>query len=303
MARSIEQIYAYAPEAARNRLRAFRERYPAKIMDRPSGMYRCWDINDAHSANLPVVFLPTGLGHGEMWFPYLLEGRYFTRCIAFSLADANDVTTLAEEYLDMLTVLGVSRFVLVAQSVGGLVAQVMAARAPERVAGLCLITSGAPAKDLPAPIRARWVARKQKRLKMSLQGFGPNMRLALAGRMYAALCPERYEEAQTFWPAYFEETFLEYMYKKMHLNFNTGVLPSVYEKYAFTKESFAPMPVLLMTSSGDKTFTPEEQTALQTLFPQAQVYDMGDVGQLSLQLEEEKNLPVLLAFLEKTCAV
>jgi len=242
MARSLEQIYAYAPEAARQRLAAFRQRYPAKIMDCRTGMYRYWDIDDAKTGNLPLVFLPTGLGHGEMWFPYLLEGRYFTRCIAFSLADAADVTSLANEYLSMLSDLGVSRFVLVAQSVGGLVAQVMASIAPDRVTGLCLITSGAPAKDLPAPIRARWVARKKVRLKMRLQGFGPNMRLALAGRMYSALCPERFEETQTFWPAYFEETFLEYMYKKMHLNFNTGVIPSVYENYALRRIVSAPCP-------------------------------------------------------------
>jgi pimeloyl-ACP methyl ester carboxylesterase len=297
MARSFEQIYAPAPKAAVGRLLAFRERCPSSYSEYGGRLYRTWDLNQG-ADGVPMVFLPSGLAHGEMWFPYMLELARYGRCIAFSYAEDEEPKALAQAYLEILSGMGVDRFVLIAQSVGGLVAQVIAAQAPQRVAGLLLALSGCPGEALSAAQSQHWINRRKMARRLRWSRFSSGERLGLADNMFEALCPEEYQEAQTFWMGYIEEVFDAYMYKAQYAAINSALVPAIYEQFEFTAKDFQSISqVCIFESQGDKTFGEQERAVLRGVFPQAQVHDVGPHGQFTLMLHEGVCLPMVEKFI------
>jgi len=296
MARSFEQIYAPAPRAAVGRLEAFRERCPSGYKEYGGRLYRTWDYLGA-SDGIPMVFLPSGLAHGEMWFAYMLELSRFGRCIAFSYAEDDDPEILANNYLNILTEMGVDRFILFGQSVGGLVAQCVAHAAPQRVAGLMLALSGCPGEALSAQVTQHWIDRRRLARRLRWSRFTPGERLDLADNMFEALCPEEYQDSQTFWMGFFEEVFESYMYKAQYAAINSALVPNIYDRYEFTAKDFESIQkVCILESGGDKTYGEHERGVLKSVFPQAQVHDVGENGQFTLMLHEAQCMPLFVDF-------
>ena len=81
MPRSFDDIYQIAPPAAVKRLTAFRETHPCRTYEKEGMLYRVWDLGQGEDA---VLFLPSGMGNGEIYFPYLLEMSRRRRCITMS---------------------------------------------------------------------------------------------------------------------------------------------------------------------------------------------------------------------------
>lgn len=94
MARSFEEIYQIAPEPAVRRLLAFREKYPFRIIEKEGMIYHVWDTGNGYGERA-MVFLPSGMGHGEIWFPYLMDLGRDIRCIAFSLPECKHMQDFA----------------------------------------------------------------------------------------------------------------------------------------------------------------------------------------------------------------
>lgn len=303
MARDFDQIYAEAPGAAVGRLTAFRERYPGRYGEARGRLYRVWDVCDGPSDEV-YVFFPSGIGAGEIWFPYMLELRRRARCIAVSYAE--DAT--AAEYCDAMAIvleeLGVGPeqpITVFGMSVGGLVAQVFAQRERHRVKGLVLAFTGTSAVGLDEAQRQKWLLRRKLRWRMKFQNYGPMDKLGMASDMFKAVCPEPFRERQAFWSAYFEDSFDQYVYKAQHLAINTQLIPDIYDSHRFTQDDFDPeMRVLVLESPGDKTYTEQERGVLGRVFPQAQVREIGPNGQFSMQIDEGLCLEAIEAFLGET---
>ena len=287
MARSFEQIYANAPKAAVGRLVAFRNRYTPHYEEHHGKLYRVWDIDEAGADAKTIVFLPSAMGHGEIWFPFMLELRSKYRVIAISFADDESPDEFAGALLEILTNIGVDKMMIVANSVGGLIAEIMAHKAPERILGLALMMTGAPAADLDAASRQKWELRRKLKTRFRFQAYSPSQKLGMANNVFDSICPKEHRENSAFWLGYIEETFAEYVYKAQHIAINTALVPNIYAGYNFTQGDFSSdMPVLIMESAGDKLYTLEERECLKRLFPNAQVVDIGGAGQFSLQLYE-----------------
>ena len=151
-ARSFEQIYQIAPESAVKRLLAFRENHPSRTMEKEGLIYRVWDVGAGDRA---AVFLPSGMAHGEIWFPFLNTLGADMRCIALSLPECTTMEQCCRQIHSLLhDDLGVRQLVLVGQAIGGLLAQVYLRMYPDEVLGQILVLTGAPCKTFPRSLRS-----------------------------------------------------------------------------------------------------------------------------------------------------
>ncbi len=155
---SFRVLYAAVPPEVRRRLTAFRSR----LRQRFSCGGTVWEYAASGVGDGAVVFLH-GLGaSADAWFLQIeaLEGRF--RCLAPTYPPHSSWEALAAGVLALLDREGIRRAHLVGSSLGGLLAQYLALRAPERVAGLVLGNTFSPNEGIAARARRgvrvlRWV--------------------------------------------------------------------------------------------------------------------------------------------------
>jgi pimeloyl-ACP methyl ester carboxylesterase len=115
-------------------------------------------ISESGSGEPACVFLHYWGGSDRTWDQVIdgINGR--ARCVALDqrgwgesiAADGRyDLATMADDVQDVIEVLGLKRYVLVGHSMGGKVAQIVAARRPISLLGLVLV---APAPPTPMPV-------------------------------------------------------------------------------------------------------------------------------------------------------
>ena len=118
------------------------------------------DIGDKQPA---LVFLHYWGGTGRTWDLVIREMAGYHRCVAPDLrgwgesdkkADSHDLHTQADDVAAIIASLGLSQYILVGQSMGGKIAQILGARRPNGLKGLVLVAS-APPVPIAAPKEQR----------------------------------------------------------------------------------------------------------------------------------------------------
>jgi pimeloyl-ACP methyl ester carboxylesterase len=109
-----------------------------------------WSYLVGGSGSRTVLYLPGGIGRAEAAFPYLiaLEGDH--QVVAVDYPQLSSVDALVNGLLAILDVEGIQRADVWGTSFGGMAAQVLARRVPERVSSLVLSNTA-----VPDPGRAR----------------------------------------------------------------------------------------------------------------------------------------------------
>ena len=106
----------------------------------------------ASGCGLPLVFVHGYLGGGAQWQQQLAVPPPATRVVApclpgfgdsANMATPQSIGEFAQLTLDFLTAKGIGKFFLLGHSMGGMVAQEMTTRAPERIGALILYATGA----------------------------------------------------------------------------------------------------------------------------------------------------------------
>ena len=297
MARSFEEIYQIAPEPAVRRLLAFREKYPFRIIEKEGMIYHVWDTGNGYGERA-MVFLPSGMGHGEIWFPYLMDLGRDIRCIAFSLPECKHMQDFARQIHAILEDMGVKEIILVSTAIGGLIGQMFVRVYPLDTIGQVLCTCGAPCKELPDEDCLRWTARKGMALRYKLTPFEP-MRQSMGYQTFHQMCPEELQDSMTFWRAFISETYEHYVYKKQYINLNCVALPEIYAKKPFEIGDMDDWKgkTLILESSGDQYYGQRERKLLKKLYPGAQVEEIGDMGQFALMARESEIIARLREFI------
>jgi len=114
------------------------------------------------AARGPPVVLVHGVGGSHQQWPEALRSLPWRRVLALDLPGHGSspgpalttVAAMARRVLDFVEALGAGPAVLVGHSMGGAVALTAAVQAPERVAGLGLVATGARLKVAPAVLQA-----------------------------------------------------------------------------------------------------------------------------------------------------
>jgi pimeloyl-ACP methyl ester carboxylesterase len=282
--RALDLIYDGVNPRRVGELEAFRERTELRSEVFGRLVYNTWSLGEGDEA---VVFLPGGIGHGEVWFPQMLALRNTCRTVTFSLPEVKTLETAADGVLAMLEAMGIRRIVVVGYSVGGLLAQVMLRRAPERIAGAMLCLTGAPSRDLPPEILNRWHARRKNYWRNHFISLNNSMRLNMAENAFKHNCPPGKEQALDFWRAFLEDSYCNHIYKKQFFNLNYLAQPNLYKAHPFAPGDIAGWKgeIAILYSEQDKMYWPEHEY-LTALYPGARVVDLGEGGQFAMLLNE-----------------
>ncbi|MDR2514785.1 MAG: alpha/beta hydrolase [Christensenellaceae bacterium] len=296
-ARTFETIYQIAPEAAVKRLQGFRERVPAQNIEIGKNIYPVWNIGEGERA---AIFLPSGMGHGEVWFPYLTAIAPEIRVVAVSLAVNKTIEGYCRDLHALFERLGLKRVVLIAQAIGGLIAQSYARLYPTQVEGMALCMCGAPAKGLPEAIRQKWVERKKLAPRLFFAPFKV-MRQRMAYQTFHGMCPPELEDMLSFWRAFIAETYEYAVYKRQYIALNCRAVPAIYAKLPYAPGDLAGWAgkTLLLEAESDQYYPEEEKALLRALYPDARRATLGKGGQLALLAEEREGCRILLGFLRE----
>ncbi len=147
---SFRVLYAAVPEEIRLRLAAFRRRNLKRLPLGPT----VWEYAEAGAADDTAVVFLHGLGaSADAWFLQMegLAERF--RCLAPTYPPLSGWEALAAGILALLDGKGIGRAHFVGSSLGGVLAQFLALRAPDRVASLVLSNTFAPDEGIAARAR------------------------------------------------------------------------------------------------------------------------------------------------------
>lgn len=193
--RSLDDIYPNCPPAAYNRLKGFRERVPPRSYEVEKNIYQVWDMGQGERA---ALFLPSGMGYGEVWFPYLMELSADIRVIAISYPAQKTFEAYSRQIHQLLDQLGVKRVVLIAHAIGGLLAQTYVRMYPEESRGHGPVHVRRAGQG-PGPPGAGKMDQAQEAIlelhALALRSFAPPHGL----QTYYNMCPPEMEENLIFW--------------------------------------------------------------------------------------------------------
>jgi len=126
------------------------------------------NVLEAGEGNPTVLFLHYWGGSSRTWAPTIETLSMTNRCIAIdfrgwgeSSKDSRDYSlkTLASDVIELIDQLGLNDFIIVGHSMGGKVAQIVAARKPEGLKGLVLFGPAPPTPmTVPEEVRKSYLA-------------------------------------------------------------------------------------------------------------------------------------------------
>lgn len=137
-----------------------------------------WHGPDDSNASEPLVLI-AGLGaKGTSWEPFLSTAKQDHRVLTFDNRGSGQAPALPEgasigdavgDALRLLDALGVDRMQLVGRSMGGMIAQELALRIPDRVSKLVLVSTTGRADAHLAEVFGTWAALAEAGVKAELR--------------------------------------------------------------------------------------------------------------------------------------
>jgi pimeloyl-ACP methyl ester carboxylesterase len=230
-----------------------------------------------------VVLLLTGvLGAGDFAFQQVaaLERRY--RVLVPDYPAVSSLDALVGGIVSLLDAEGAPRVHVVAGSFGGMAAQALVRRQPERVRSLVLSHTGTPAPGS----RARRLAT----LPLAM----------LPGGLLRGLFRKRlrgsFAAADPFWTRYFEETTAR-LGRADFLSRVRVAMDFAEERYGPHDLDGWPGSILVLDADHDPLFPEARQQAVRALYPRAEVHTFRGTGHAAAVLDPEGYASVILRFL------
>lgn len=282
---AFERIYRQVPPDQVERLLAFRATHPYKELGVAGAQ---WRYIACGQGDLTVLLLPGGsrLAEGAFVLITLLEADY--RIIAPCYPPVRTMGELSDGLAAILEAEGVRQADVYGASFGGMVAQCLVRRHPERVRRLVLANTGIP--RLAAPLQALLGSVRYLPTPAVLAMF----RQSLSGAL-AADDPEA-----AFWRAHLQERFACCVTRADAVAcFENGL--DFMRNWRLSPSDLAGWPgqVLVLESDRDQTFKPAERQAVRDLYPQAQVHVFRDAPHEPWRTHREEYLSTVKAFLRR----
>jgi pimeloyl-ACP methyl ester carboxylesterase len=240
-----------------------------------------WRYYAGGPGNPAVLRLSGALGLAEFAFQQI---RLFEPRFRVITPDYPAVGSLAEMIGGLVAILdaeGVERAHVIGGSFGGLLAQVLVRRAPDRVASLVLSHTGAPDGKRRAVATAIVAAIPQAFLRGLLK--------ARLGRTLDA--------ADTFWRRYFDRAVNEMT--KADILSRVRLQAEFAGQTGWAPDDLARWPgrVLLIEGEDDPLFPPAARARLRALYPSAEVHRFQGTGHAAAVLKPEEYADVVTRFL------
>ncbi len=231
-----------------------------------------------------VVLLLTGvLGAGDFAFQQAASLERHYRVLVPDYPPVSSLDELVGGIVSLLDAEEASSVHVVAGSFGGMAAQALVRRHPERVRSLVLSHTGTPEPGS----RARRLAT----LPLAL----------LTGGMLRGLFRKRlrgsFAGADPFWTRYFDETTAR-LSRADFLSRVRVALDFAEERYGPHDLDAWPGRILILDADHDPLFPETRQHAVRALYPRAEVHTFRGTGHAAAILDPEGYASVILRFLE-----
>jgi len=249
-----------------------------------------WDYIASGNGSEALLILPGLLGFGEMSFQHIRAFENDYRVIAPSYpVEIATVKQLVDGVVAILDAEGIQRAHVLGGSYGGMVAQCLVRRYPQRVTSLVLSHTGGPKPDRAATNR-RFIT-LLRLLPMNL------LRLMLKGTTCKSLrdAPEQIP----FWEAYSHEMIARL--SKADLISRYQVAIDFDASSAFTPDDLTDWPGRIQILEGDNDPIAEApaREALKTLHPQARVHTFHGSGHVASIAKLDEYVAVIKSFLKE----
>lgn len=265
-------------EALEQELAEFRAAHPARRLT-----YRGnhWRYYAAGQGGAVVLLLGGALGRAEFAFQQIRLLATHFRVLAPDYPPVASLAELADGLLSLLDTEHVTAAHVVGGSFGGLLAQVLVRRAPQRVASLVLSHTGAPD------------GRRRRAASVVALLPAPLLRAALRARLGRTLAA-----ADPFWRRYFERAVdglsRADILSRVRLQAEFGA------EAGYRPEDLTGWPgrVLVVDAADDPLFPPAARQRLRALYPSAQVHQFRGTGHAAALLRPGEYASVLTRFFE-----
>jgi pimeloyl-ACP methyl ester carboxylesterase len=289
-----DKFYKKVPHDQIERLKRFRSTHPHKhlIVDDTN-----WEYISCGQGKEALLLLTGGTGIGEaMEFVFTpLETKY--QMVSPTYPSVTTMGELADGIIRILETEGIDRFNILGQSFGGILAQVIAHKYPDKVNKLILSHTTTTSPPVDQAIKAENLKKIEKKEK--ILSFLPFWIFCLIAKWkISKLIPTNMEERE-FWDAYFHE-MLSNMKKEALASLSRCMIDFGYN-YTFSRDDLANWPgkILILESDDDLFFNPSERKVLKELYPQAQVHTFHGTGHLTLIANREEFLSIIGNFLQE----
>jgi pimeloyl-ACP methyl ester carboxylesterase len=278
------ELYRDVPEAQVRRLEQFRQAHP------PLSLLcggQLWEVLIGGRGQALLV-LPGAGGIAEHAFKLIDRLERDFKVLAPSYPPAQTTAELVAGLVTILDQQGIERAHVLGGSFGGLLAQCLVRRHPDRVASLVLSHTTLPRRELATSIR--WGVRL--------------LRWIPAAWLQAILCakatrlvPPAHEE-RAFWAAFFRETIGRLPKREILSRYLCA--QDLMANYAFTLLDLRGWPgsILILESDNDPMVGHKAREALRDVYPQAQVHVFYGTGHASSILRTDEYTEVVRDFLQ-----
>lgn len=277
----------------RQALEGFRSTHPEKTLKREKAL---WRYRSGGSGKEAVMLLAGALGRGEAFFLHAdrLEERFRVLIPDYPAAGVDE---LADGLLEIMDREDVVTCHLIAQSLGGLIAQELLRRAPKRIGNIVLSHTATVSGDMEEPdieeIRRDLLKTRGLLEKMPFGLLKPLFKMRI-GRMLKGKNPGE----TRFWKGYFSD-LIGGLDRERELALQSAMLEFV-ETRRYRPEDFEAWKgrMLIVQSDGDRAFEARQKEALSRLFPEARRHVFEKGGHLAILFEREAFMALAMGHLE-----
>jgi pimeloyl-ACP methyl ester carboxylesterase len=280
---SFRATYSRVPEAVVKALITFRRCNPPKIF---SVGRVAWRYHDTGAGENVIVFLHGLASSGDIWFQQIeaLKGRF--RCIAVTYPPLPNLDMLRLGILGILDQERIAKAHLVGSSMGGYLAQHIAAYDPERIHKLVLGNTFPPNDIIP----------RKARMGVKYLPWVPE---------WAIMAGMRRNSEQLLYPAAGNSELVNaYLYEQ-----TCGVMrkPDLIARCACLCQAFTPpdldklgIPALIIEADNDPLVDGELRKMLRAVYPSAVVKTFHHAGHFPYLNQPEEYTEALVEFLSET---
>lgn len=294
-----DKFYKKVSQGQIERLKKFRSTHEYKHLTVDG---TTWEYISCGQGKKALLLLTGGTGIGEGFFPIIMLLENECRVVCPSYPAVPTIEGFVDGVMKILEVEGIRQVDIVGQSLGGILAQVIVRRFPDKVNKLVLSHTSTKSHSVNQAITLKKIKKIERGLKiLSFLPFWISH--PLFSRSISKRASIVNTEETEFWKAYLHE-MLSNSTKEYLLSHFKRIL-DFYQNYTFSKNDLATWSgkILILESENDQAVSPSDRVAVKEMYPQAQVHTFHGTGHLTLTLNREESIPVIRNFLRTLYAI
>lgn len=221
-------------------------------------------------SKLTLVYLVGGTGFPEVWFKHILMMESDYRVLTFNYPiGIEKIEQLADHVIQLIDELNVRNPVFIGASLGGMLAQIIARKYPEKASGVCLYSTCSLSEVSMKGLKKQY---RSYRIILPLMKIVP---YSLINKFVISVSKKQVgmQEGSAEEKAWLEE-FFTWVYQNYTKEFDihmTSLMIDVAKITPITKKEYAQFDgkSLLILPLADKAFPPEAQRDLIDMMPRA----------------------------------